>query len=88
MDKRLVYAFLAGLAFAWWMSFGSSPLPTPFNPNPEPSRPVLRLIAKVAKNALWFMLIAEPQPEPAERQMVQHVVGDDGFPVIDHARAF
>jgi hypothetical protein len=55
-------------------------------PIPQNDRPVLRLIAKAAKTALWFMLIAEPAPE--QRQMAQHAVGDDGFPVIDHARAF
>ena len=88
MDKRLVYAFVAGLAFAWWLNSGAAPMPSPFNPTPEPSRPVLRMVAKLAKNALWFMLLAEPAPEQPERQIVQHVVGEDGFQVIDHARAF
>lgn len=90
IDKRLVYAFIAGLAFAWWMGSGSGPAPTPFNPMPSPQndRPVLRLIAKAAKTALWFMLIAEPAPQHGERQIVQTVIGDDGFPTIDHARAF
>lgn len=88
MDKRLVYAFVAGLAFAWWMNSGESPLPTPFNPSPSNDRPVLRLIAKAAKTALWFMLIAEPSPEQKDARMVQHIIGDDGHPVIDHARAF
>ena len=89
IDKRLIYAFVAGLAVAYWMhSGGSAPVPSPFNPMPSPQhdRPVLRMIARAAKTALWFMLIAEPAPE--QRQMAQHAVGDDGFPVIDHARAF
>ena len=88
IDKRLVYAFIAGLAFAWWMNSGEAPLPTPFSPTPSNDRPVLRLVAKLAKNALWFMLIAEPAPEQTERRLVQTVVGDDGYPTIDHARAF
>jgi hypothetical protein len=87
IDKRLVYAFIAGLAFAWWMSSGSAPTPTPFDPTPT-DRPVMRIVAKLAKNALWFLLVAEPAPDQTERQMVQHIVGDDGYPVIDHARAF
>lgn len=89
IDKRIVYAFVAGLAFAWWMGSSSKPLPTPFNPMPSPTdRPVLRFIAKAAKTALWFMLFVEPTPESGERRFVQAVVGDDGFPTIDHARAF
>lgn len=88
IDKRLVYAFVAGLAFAWYMNSGSAPLPTPFNPTPQNDRPVLRWIAKAAKSALWLMLIAEPAPEPGDARMVQTIVGDDGYSVIDHARAF
>lgn len=88
IDKRLVYAFIAGLAFSWWMNSGAAPMPTPFNPTPSPSRPVLRWVAKAAKNALWFMLIAEPAPEADDARMVQTVVGDDGYPTLDHARAF
>lgn len=88
IDKRLAYAFLAGLAFAWWMHSGAAPLPTPFTPAPSHDRPVLRWVAKAAKNALWFLLIAEPAPEQAERQMAQHIIGDDGHPILDHARAF
>lgn len=88
IDKRLVYAFIAGLAFSWWMNSGAAPAPTPFNPMPEHDRPVLRFIAKAAKTALWFMLIAEPAPEQPDGRMVQTIVGDDGYPLIDHARAF
>jgi len=88
IDKRIVYAFVLGCAFCWWLNTGRGPAPSPFHPLPDVpqnDRPVLRLIAKAAKTALWFMLIAEEQPQP---QMVQHVIGDDGHPVIDHARAF
>ena len=89
LDKRIAYAFVLGCIFCWWLNTGRGPAPSPFNPLPvvpQNDRPVLRLIAKAAKTALWFMLIAEPAPE--QRQMAQHAVGDDGFPVIDHARAF
>lgn len=88
IDKRIVYAFVLGCVFCWWLNTGRGPSPSPFNPLPDVpqnDRPVLRLIAKAAKTALWVMLFAEEQPQP---QMVQHVIGDDGHPVIDHARAF
>jgi hypothetical protein len=88
IDKRLIYAFALGCVFCWWLNTGRGPSPSPFNPLPDApqnDRPVLRLIAKAAKTALWFMLVAEEQPQP---QMAQHVIGDDGYAVIDHARAF
>ena len=88
IDKRLVYAFIAGLVFAWWTNSGSALTPTPWNPTPAHDRPVLRWVAKAAKTALWFMLVAEPSPEPADARMVQTVVVDDGYPTLDHARAF
>lgn len=88
IDKRIAYAFILGLAFSWWMNSGAAPTPSPFNPAPTNDRPVLRFIAKAAKNALWFLLIAEPAPDQTERQMAQHIIGDDGHPIIDHARAF
>jgi hypothetical protein len=87
LDKRFVWAFVLGCLFCYWINSGRGPVPSPFNPMPIPQndRPVLRLIAKAAKTALWFMLIAEPKPE---QNLVQHAVGSDGFPTIDHARAF
>jgi hypothetical protein len=90
LDKRIVWAFVLGCLFCYWINSGRGPAPSPFNPLPvvpQHDRPVLRLIAKAAKTALWFMLIAEPAPD-ADGRMVQHAVGADGFPTIDHARAF
>ena len=88
IDRKFVYAFIAGCAFAWWLNSGAAPVPSPFSPTPQNDRPVLRWVAKAAKTALWFMLVAEPAPEQRDARMVQTVVGDDGYPVIDHARAF
>lgn len=88
IDRKFVYAFIAGCAFAWWLNSGTAPVPTPFNPTPTPDRPVMRWVAKAARTALWFMIIAEPAPEQRDARMVQTVIGDDGYPTIDHARAF
>lgn len=88
IDKRLIYAFVLGCAFCWWLNTGRGPTPSPLNPlphHPQNDRPVLRLIAKAAKTALWFMLIAEPKPQ---QHLVQHAIGDDGYQVLDHARAY
>ena len=86
IDRRFFWAFVLGCIFCWWINSGRGSSPSPFNPMPQNDRPVLRWVARAAKTALWFMLIAEPAPE--QRQVAQHAVGDDGFPVIDHARAF
>jgi hypothetical protein len=83
--KHLVYVCLACLLAGWWLSSSEK---SPVGPQPQPSRPVLRFIAKAAKNALWFMLIAEPPPEAkAEQRLVRSEVGDDGFPLLNHAGA-
>lgn len=89
IDRRLVYAFIAGLAFAWWMNSGASPAPSPFNPfgPPAPQRPVMRFLAKIAKTFLWVALVAE-EPPKTQSGIVHAKVGDDGFQTIDHARAF
>jgi hypothetical protein len=70
------------MAAGYWLS--SSPS-SPVNPTPAPERPVLRWLAKAAKNLLWIALIAEPPPK---EQLVQQRIGDDGFPMLDHGRSF
>lgn len=82
-NKQLAIVCLVCMSAGWWLS--SSPS-SPVNPTPANDRPVLRWIAKAAKNLLWIALIAE-QP-PKESRLVQHQIGEDGHPVIDHARSF
>lgn len=82
--RQLFLACALCIAAGWWLS--SSPS-SPVNPTPPANdRPVLRFIAKAAKNFLWIALLAEPAPKP-ERQMVQTQIGDDGHPIIDHGRS-
>ena len=45
------------------------------------------MLSRLAKMALWGLAFAEPAPQP-EPQMVQGVIGADGYPVIDHGRSF
>lgn len=81
--RQLFLACALCIAAGWWLS--SSPS-SPVNPTPTQDRPVLRWIAKAAKNFLWIALLAEPAPKP-EQQMVQTQIGDDGYPIIDHGRS-
>jgi len=53
-------------------------------PPPQPDRPVLSVIAKVARALLWIAVFAE---EPPQEQAYHQTVGDDGYPTISHERS-
>lgn len=78
--NHLAYLCIACMVAGWWLT--SSPA-SPIVPD-QPQRPVLRWIAKAAKNALWFMLIAEQPPQTHEAQYAHARVGSDGEPLLDH----
>lgn len=49
---------------------------------PQPERPVLKFLARVARTGLWLMVLGEsPQPQP---QYTRTIPDDDH---IDHARS-
>jgi len=79
--KHLAYLCLACMVAGWW--FTSSEW-SPLVPDSQPQRPVLRWIAKAAKNALWFMLIAEQPPQQHEAQYAHARIGADGEPLLNH----
>ena len=84
-NRSTIAAVLIALALGWWLA--SSPV-SPIRPEPpRPSRPFLSMLSRLAKMALWGLAFAEPAPQP-EPQMVQGVIGADGYPVIDHGRSF
>jgi hypothetical protein len=54
---------------------------------PKPDRPVLRLLAKLAKTGLWVMMFAEPPP--AEQAYVVHArVDENGHRVLNHGQGW
>lgn len=58
-------------------------------PQPRHDRPVARWIARAARNALWFMALAEPAPAQYEgRQLVHARVDEHGQPFLDHGRGW
>jgi hypothetical protein len=89
MNRKTLTTFAAALVVGYWLaSSPSSPIPVPSRPT---DRPVLRWIARAAKSFLWIALVAE-QP-PTEQQPDHHVarsarIGDDGYPIVDHARGW
>jgi hypothetical protein len=92
-----VIAFLLAVALGWWL--GSSPA-SPVRPEPIPSRPVLRGLAKLgALAARWGLFVAlageespvaqsvlNPQREPEGRQGIVQApaVDSEGHRVLNH----
>lgn len=78
LDRNTLIVLVIVFAAGWWAS--SRPAP---GPGPE-DRPVLRWIAKAAKNLLWVAVFVEPAPpEPAGR-VVHSRVDRDGNRVLDN----
>lgn len=85
MDRKTAFAIVAALVVGYWASQAVHA------PSPQPDRPVVRWIAKIAKNLLWVALIAEKPPE--EPQPDHHVaraarIGDDGYPIVDNSKGW
>jgi hypothetical protein len=54
---------------------------------PEPSRPVLRLIQRLARLGLWTMMFVEPAP-PEQAYVVHARVDADGHRVLNHGQGW
>ncbi len=87
LNKRHAIFAAAAVLFLFWCNGSASPLPAPFAPQPD--RPVLRAIARIAKSLLWVALVADgPPASAAEYQTVRTRVGDDGHQVLEHGRGW
>ena len=88
MDRRTLWIVAVALVVGYWLaSSSSSPIPSP-RPN---DRPVVRFLARIAKNFLWVALLAEKPPaEPQPDHRLAHTtrIGDDGYPLLDNARGW
>ncbi len=87
--RHAILAAAAVLLLLWFSASASGPFPpTPFGP-PRPDRPVLRVIARIAKTFLWVALVAEgPQAVGAEQQIVRARVDDEGHRVLEHGKGW
>lgn len=85
LDRSTLVALVLAVAAGYWLaSSPSSPVPSP-----RPTdRPIMRWIARAAKNALWLMLVAEPAPPEQSHLVHAPHVGEDGYPVVDHGRGW
>jgi hypothetical protein len=81
IDRKLLLAAAAAFALGYYAAQSSPPTPQPI-----PDRPVLRWLAKAAKNLLWVALVAERPPEPTPANVAKtRLVGEDGYPLVDNA---
>jgi hypothetical protein len=86
MTKReiqsAVVVALVAVMLTWWAATSDySPV------KPEPSRPVLRFVQRLARLGLWAMMFAE-QP-PAEQAYVVHArVDADGHRILNHGQGW
>jgi hypothetical protein len=80
--QTAVVVGLVAVMLTWWAATSDySPV------KPEPQRPVLRFVQRLARIGLWAMMFAE-QP-PAEQAYVVHArVDADGHRVLNHGQGW
>jgi hypothetical protein len=74
---------LVAVMLTWWAATSDySPV------KPEPNRPVLRLVQRLARLGLWAMMFAEPPPAEPQHYVVHARVDDHGHRVINHGQGW
>ena len=80
IDRRIVFALVAGGLIGWYMTQPAVP--------PAPDRPVIKWLAKAAKNLLWIAVFIEPPPPEVPDDLPRARVGADGFKIVEHKRGW
>ena len=80
--QTAVVVGLVAVMLTWWAATNDySPV------KPEPTRPVLRFVQRLARLGLWAMMFAE-QP-PSEQAYVVHArVDADGHRILNHGEGW
>ena len=83
-DRNTILVLIACVALGYWIASPGQPV------GPLADRPVLRWIARAAKQLLWVAVFVEPAPpEPQSRQLVKSpAIGDDGYAIVDHGKGW
>lgn len=85
IDRKTLTVIAVSIAIGYWLASSSS---SPVGP-PAKDRPVLRFLARAAKTLLWVSLVAEEPPKPEATTYIVHArIGEDGAPIINHARGW
>ena len=87
MTKReiqsAVVVGIVAVMLTWWAATSDySPV------KPEPARPVLRLIQRLARLGLWAMMFAEQPPAEQPQYVVHARVDADGHRVLNHGEGW
>jgi len=84
LDRNTILALIACVALGYWIASPGQPV------GPLADRPVLRWIARAAKQLLWVAVFVEPAPpESQSRQLVKSpAIGDDGYAIVDHGKGW
>ena len=73
---------LVAVLLTWWAATSDySPV------KPQPDRPVLRLVQRLARLGLWVAMFAEQPPQEA-RYVVHARVDENGHRVINHGQGW
>lgn len=84
-DRKTLFVIVVAVGFGYWLATSSS---SPVGP-PANDRPVLRFLARAAKTFLWVALAAEQPPTEDPNSYIVHTrIGEDGAPMINHARGW
>jgi hypothetical protein len=87
--KALIWVVVIAFFVGMWTSGGGGrgPVPNPFAPQPE--RPVLSAITRVAKKLMWVAVFLEPVPPDCPPcESVQTEIGSDGYAILDNGRGW
>jgi hypothetical protein len=87
MTKREIQSALVvgvvAVMLTWWAATSDySPV------KPEPQRPVLRFVQRLARLGLWAMMFAEQPPAEQPQYVVHARVDEDGHRVINHGQGW
>lgn len=88
-SRTTIAAAIVVIAAGLYLSSGSSPSPNPFVPTPpKPDRPVMSVLAKIARTLLWLALLGEDTEPDEGTQMVHARCDENGNPLLDHGRGW
>ena len=80
IDRRIIVAMVAGALLWFYVSEPTGPA--------APDRPVIKWLAKAAKNLLWIAVFIEPPPPDDPYDLPRSRVGEDGQQIVEHRRGW
>lgn len=76
--SKIIASLAAGIVAGWMLNARIEP------PN---DRPVLTAIARVIRNWWWVPLVLDEGGPPPDASDGPTIVGEDGYPIVQHGRS-